>query len=56
MNESLNIEYNKRQLMLKALKKFGRVVPAAKALGISKTTLHAYKRKFNIFEAETPKR
>jgi hypothetical protein len=53
MNENLNLEYNKKQLLLKALKKYKSPRLAAPALGICERTVgrmiwrYGIKRDFN---------
>ncbi|HVZ95419.1 MAG TPA: hypothetical protein VG847_00985 [Chitinophagaceae bacterium] len=48
MEESLNIEEKRRNLVLKALNKFAREKEAYKALGISEKTLSRYKKNYGI--------
>ena len=49
MNEEiLNIEFNVKQMVLRALNKFGMITSAATALSIGERTLYNYKNRFNI--------
>ncbi len=47
MDESLNIEYHVRRLVLIAISKHRTKEQAAQALGISVRTLYWYQKKFN---------
>lgn len=48
MEENLNLDYNIKLLVLKALNKFKKIGPAAEALGVSERTLKRYKRGYRI--------
>ena len=52
MDESLNIEYHVRRLVLIAIGKFSTQKEAARALGISPRTLAWYQKKFNYSKQE----
>jgi hypothetical protein len=47
-SENLNLEYNVRILILKAMEKYKYEAEQAKALGITMRTLNEYKRQFGL--------
>lgn len=48
MSEILNLDYNYKRLLVKALNKAQTISEAAFLLGITERTIHRWKNKFNI--------